>query len=103
MRANDTIHNSLYHIDGNVCYLSYNDNMTKLDEVDAPQSRAYLGTVLPTMPYQYYEVATNDVDSCTWRGGEIAFCTTDNVMYIQTQTSGTTPVWKRYGDGTAAA
>ena len=77
---------------------TYNEYMTKLDEVDAPQSRCYLAATLPTMPYQYYEVASNDVDSCEWRGGEIAYNTGDNRFYIQYQTSGTTPVWKRYGD-----
>lgn len=70
--------------------------VTKFNEFKAPQSRAYLGATLPTTPALYYDSATNDVDSAEWRGGEIAYNTSDNRFYIQTATSGTTPTWKRY-------
>lgn len=74
--------------------------VTKIDELNAPQSRAYLGAALPLLPYQYYNSAINDVDSVEWRGGEIAYNTSDNRFYIQTSTSGTTASWKRFLDQT---
>ena len=76
--------------------------VTKIDELRAPQSRAYIGSNLPTTPAQYYDAASNDVDSVEWRGGEIAYNTSDTRFYIQTATSGTTPTWKRYFDTAAA-
>ena len=75
---------------------------TKINELNAPQSRAYLGAALPTAPYLYYGSAINDVDSVTWVGGEIAYNTGDNRFYIQTATSGKTASWKRFGDQTTA-
>jgi hypothetical protein len=76
--------------------------VTKIDELRAPQSRAYVGTSLPTLPYQYYDAGSNDVDSVEWRGGEMAYLTTDNRFYIQQATSGTTAEWYRFLDATAA-
>jgi len=76
---------------------------SKVNELKAPQSRAYQAATLPTTPAAYYDAATNDVDSVSWRGGEIAFNTSDNRFYIQTATSGTTPTWKRYLLATVAA
>jgi hypothetical protein len=75
---------------------------TKINELKAPQSRVFLAAKLPTAPYQYYEAASNDVDSVEWRGGEIAYLTTDNRFYIQVNTSGTTASWRRFADATAA-
>lgn len=76
--------------------------VTKIDELRAPQSRLYLGSNLPTAPYQYYDVASNDVDSTEWRGGEMAYLTTDKRFYIQQNTSGTTAKWYRFLDIAAA-
>ena len=76
--------------------------VTKINEIRAPQSRAYIGVNLPTAPYQYYDSASNDVDSIEWRGGEVAYLTTDNRFYIQQATSGTTAEWFRFLDQTAA-
>lgn len=70
--------------------------VTKIDERNAPQSRAYLGGDLPTTPQQYYDTGNGDVDSIEWRGGEVAYNTRDSRLYIQTETSGTSPTWKRY-------
>lgn len=72
--------------------------ITKIDELNAPQSRAYIGAALPTVPYKYYDSAINDVDSVEWIGGEIAYNTSDSRFYIQTATSGKTAAWKRFGD-----
>lgn len=72
--------------------------VTKLDEINAAQGRAYLGSNLPTTPSAYYGSAANDVDSVEWRGGELAFLSTDYRLYIQTATSGTTAEWKRFLD-----
>ncbi len=76
--------------------------VTKVDELKAPQSRAFLAANLPTRPYQYYEAASNDVDSVEWRGGEIAYLTVDNRFYIQLSTSGITPDWHRFADAATA-
>jgi len=70
--------------------------VTILDEVRAPQSRAYIGGDLPTTPAAYYSQPTSDVQNVAWRGGEMAFNTRDNRLYIQTATSGSTATWKRY-------
>lgn len=76
---------------------------TKFGELNAPQGRAYLAGDLPTSPATYYGVASNDVDSTQWKGGEMAYNTRDTRVYIQTATSGTTATWKRYLDTTLAA
>lgn len=72
--------------------------VTKINELRAPQSRAYLAATLPTSPYVYYglDSTVGQVDNIEWRGGEIAYNTSDSRLYIQTATSGTTPTWKRY-------
>ena len=72
--------------------------LTKFNELDAAQARVYLAGDLPTAPSTYYDNAANDVDSTEWKGGEMAFNTRDNRFYIQTATSSTTAVWKRYLD-----
>ena len=77
--------------------------VTKFDELNAPQSRTYVGANLPTSPATFYGSANNDVDSRTWKGGELAYLSTDTRIYIQTATSGTTATWKRLLDKTTAA
>jgi len=71
---------------------------TKFDYLNAIGASAKIGTQLPTAPYIYYGVSSNDVDSVTWGGGELYYLTTESRLYIQTATSGTTPVWKRMSD-----
>lgn len=71
---------------------------TKFDNLNAIGASAQIGTQLPTAPYIYYGVSSNDVDSVAWRGGELYYLTTQNRLYIQTATSGTTPTWKRMYD-----
>lgn len=50
---------------------------------------------LPTTPAEFYNVAANDVAGTAWVGGEIVFNSGDSRIYIQNNTSGTTPSWKR--------
>lgn len=71
---------------------------TKFDYLNAIGASAKIGTQLPTAPYIYYGVSSNDVDSVTWGGGELYYLTTESRLYIQTATSGSTPVWKRMSD-----
>ena len=71
---------------------------TKFDYLNAIGASAQIGTQLPTAPYIYYGVSSNDVDSVTWGGGELYYLTTESRLYIQTATSGSTPVWKRMSD-----
>lgn len=71
---------------------------TKFDYLNAIGASAQIGTTLPTAPYIYYGVSSNDVDSVIWRGGEMYYLTSQSRLYIQTATSGTTPVWKRMYD-----
>lgn len=77
--------------------------VTKIDELNAPQARTYIAATLPTTPYAYYGSSAYDVDSKEWRGGEMAYNTSDNRHYIQTATSGLTATWKRFLDATLAA
>jgi hypothetical protein len=74
--------------------------VTKFDELNAMCANAKIVTALPTAPYQYYGVASNDVDSTEWRGGEMAFMKTGSsdyrgMLYVQVSTSGTTAIWTR--------
>lgn len=72
--------------------------VTKINNLNSIGASAQIGTQLPTAPYIYYGTTANDVDSTTWRGGEMYYLTTDSRLYVQTATSGTTPVWKRMYD-----
>lgn len=76
--------------------------VTKIDALRTSQARAYIGSNLPTTPFIYYGTSAQDVDSVEWRGGEMAYLTTDNRFYIQTATSGTTSVWKRLLEATVS-
>jgi len=71
---------------------------TKFDNLNSIGASAQIGTQLPTAPYIYYGVSSNDVDSVIWRGGEMYYHSGQSRLYIQTATSGTTPVWKRMYD-----
>lgn len=75
--------------------------VTKIDNLNSIGASAQIGTQLPTAPYIYYGSAANDVDSVTWRGGEMYYLTTDSRLYVQTATSGSTPIWKRMYDAFA--
>jgi hypothetical protein len=72
--------------------------VTKIDYLNAIGASAQIGTSIPTAPYIYYGTSPNDVDSVTWRGGELYYHSGQNRLYVQTATSGTTPVWKRMSD-----
>lgn len=75
--------------------------VTKVDEFNAPQTRVYIAAGLPMSPSVYYNSA-GGVDSLEWKGGEIAYNTTDNRFYIQDLTSGTTAHWRQFSDATVA-
>jgi hypothetical protein len=69
--------------------------VTKFDSLNATTATAKYVTSLPTAPYAYYGSASNDVDSVSWVGGELAYHANENRLYVQTATSGTTATWKR--------
>lgn len=78
--------------------------VTKIDELNTPTARLHIVSALPTSPSDYYETGNEgDVDSTEWRGGEMAFLSGDNRLYIQTNTSGTTASWKRTPDALVSA
>lgn len=77
--------------------------ITKIDELNAPQSRVKIVSDLDTSPTAYYGTGPHNVDSVTWRGGEISYLSTDNRFYVQTATSGTTAVWRRFLAATVSA
>lgn len=52
-------------------------------------------TSLPATPSVYYGIASNDVDSVEWVGGEQVYHSGDNRIYMQRATSGTTAIWYR--------
>lgn len=74
--------------------------VTKFEELNAICANAKVVDSLPTAPYQYYGVASNDVDSVEWHGGELAFRRTNasdyrGMLFLQVATSGTTAIWTR--------
>lgn len=69
--------------------------VTKFDNLNATNASAKMGTSLPTYPYEYYGASQYDVDSTEWRGGELYYHTSENRLYVQQSTSGTTAEWKR--------
>ena len=77
--------------------------VTKINELNTAQSRVYLANRLPATAADYHGAASNDVDSVEWKGGEIAYNTTDNKFYINTATSGASPTWRSFFDATTAA
>lgn len=67
------------------------------DKLDAAMGRIKFATQLPQLPSAYYhasDLITND----EWRGGELLYHngtgTGANKLYIQSATSGKTPVWR---------
>lgn len=75
----------------------------KVQEFKSSESGAKQVSSLPLLPYDYYGVAINDVDSTEWIGGEVCYLTGDNRYYVQTATSGTTATWKRKLEATVTA
>lgn len=76
--------------------------VTKITELNTAQSRLYLADKLPVTAADYHGAASNDVDSVEWKGGELAYNTTDNKLYINTATSGASPTWRHYFDATTS-
>jgi hypothetical protein len=70
--------------------------MTGLNLVDAPQLRVKMITQLPQTPEAYY--SDYGINSNEWKGGEVCYHngsgTGSQKLYIQTSTSGRTPVWR---------
>lgn len=71
--------------------------ITKIDELKTSQARLRLGAN-PSDPKVYYGTGVGDVDSVEWRGGELSFNTSDNRLYVQLNTSGTTADWYRLSE-----
>lgn len=74
--------------------------ITKFDELNSIGANAKMVTVLPSTPYDYYDVSSTDIDAAIleWRGGELACIKTTTyrgMLYLQTKTSGRTAVWVR--------
>lgn len=67
--------------------------VTNFDQLDAVSGRIKIGDSLPTTPLLYY--GQDRIESTEWKGGETFYLTTDNRLYIQNATSGTTATWKR--------
>lgn len=65
--------------------------LTGLEQISGTANIKRLSAV-PTSPQDYY--GASYVDN-VWVGGEIFLLTTDNRVYIQNATSGTTPEWLR--------
>lgn len=75
---------------------------TGMDLIDAPAGRLKMVTTLPQTPEDYYGASTT-LQNNEWRGGEIVYHsgnsgTGSQKIYIQTATSGRTPVWRRCVD-----
>jgi len=70
--------------------------MTGFDQLDAATGRFKMVTQLPQTPEAYY--GDYGISSDEWHGGEVVFHngtgTGSYKLYIQTETSGKTPVWK---------
>jgi hypothetical protein len=71
--------------------------VTKYDRVDSSANFQVVSS-LPATPSVYYGIASNDVDSVAWKGGEVVYHSGDSRLYIQTATSGVTATWKRLLD-----
>lgn len=71
--------------------------VTKFDRVNGT-ANIQVVTALPSTPAAFYGIASNDVDSTSWAGGEVVYHSGDSRLYIQTATSGTTATWKRLLD-----
>ena len=74
--------------------------LTKFDELNTKGANAKIVTILPSTPYDYYDVSATDVDApiIEWRGGELAFIKKTayrGMIYLQTMASGRTAVWVR--------
>jgi len=66
---------------------------TGFDIIDAQMGRFKVTGDLSLTPEDYY--GADRVRSNEWAGGEVIFNSGDNRLYIQSATSGRTPVWKR--------
>lgn len=66
------------------------------DQLDAASGRVQIGTTPPQTPAAYYGASVIARDE--WRGGELFYHngtgTGGHKLYIQTATSGSTPVWR---------
>jgi len=64
------------------------------DKLDAIAGRIKVVSGNPTTPLEYYG-SDALIENDAWRGGEVVYNTSDSRIYIQRNTSGTTPEWRR--------
>jgi len=69
---------------------------TGLGTQDASTSRFKVVSSLPQTPAEYYGVAANDVAGNEWKGGESLYLSLDRRIYMQVNTSGSTPKWRAF-------
>lgn len=67
--------------------------VTNFDQLDAKVGRIKMLATLPGTPTDYY--GPDYGPSGEWKGGEVVYYTVDNRIYVQQETSGLTPSWKR--------
>lgn len=68
--------------------------MSGYDKLDAQIGRIKVVSGNPSTPRDYYG-GEYDVASTQWQGGEVVYNTTDNRIYVQRNTSGSTAEWRR--------
>ena len=68
--------------------------VTSFDQLNAKVGRLKTATTNATTVADYYG-EDNEAGITQWQGGELYYNTSDNRIYVQTATSGTTATWKR--------
>lgn len=71
--------------------------MSTYDKLDAITGRLRVTAGNPLTLIDYYG-ADGMIDIDHWIGGEVVFNTSDNRIYVQRNTTGTTPEWRRTGN-----
>ncbi len=71
------------------------DHPTKVGSINSLTGHAKICANLDVTAYAYYGAASNDVDSVDWRGGELAYLTTENNLYVQLTVGAGTYEWRR--------
>jgi len=68
--------------------------MSSYDSIDAATGRIKVVAGNPLLPEDYYGRGVS-ISNTSWVGGEIVYNTTDARIYVQRNTSGRTPEWRR--------
>lgn len=69
--------------------------VTKFDTVNATGARAKYASSLPSLPEDYFDGGIEDPGSKEWSGGEVVYHSTEHALYVQQNTSGRTPSWRK--------